>query len=355
MVEGADVNDLRVWANGLAYEHMTFEAGSSPGDTEGGEVYTFVPMEDEAPGFSYVINGKDDCYLLIGSEWYQVSNPSAPPVSGSAAGSQDTGSADPAILRTAPELIVVDSRTGKETTALRGAYSWTYPNGDGSLSSVIADCASPLDREEFMPALDANGASVELSFSTFPDELEVHRWEGDSWGDYSAEAQPVDVTDGMIQLEPDSQIYEVVATWNSSDQWGGSVSYAFYSGPADEIGRDLGVTLSVKDATPESLTLVCTQSGGNPTGELMTGAPFWLESYVNGVWEATPRDQELVAFTSEAWLIPLDGTVEWEHSIQWLYPDLGPGTYRIGKEITDFRAAGDYDSYILYAEFELTD
>lgn len=32
------------------------------------------------PGFSYVINGPDRCYLLMGGDWYSVSNPSDLPV-----------------------------------------------------------------------------------------------------------------------------------------------------------------------------------------------------------------------------------------------------------------------------------
>lgn len=84
-VTGAEIGPLRQWAAGLKYKYVEFEPGSTPGDSDGGEVYTFKPAPDENnggwPGFSYVKNGPDDCWLLIGGCWFSVSNPSDPPVS----------------------------------------------------------------------------------------------------------------------------------------------------------------------------------------------------------------------------------------------------------------------------------
>ena len=78
--EGDSLDDLKVWAANLQYKHQTFAKGNSPGDSEGGEVYTFEMAEGDYPGFSYIINGKNKCYLLIEGEWYYVLNPSNPPV-----------------------------------------------------------------------------------------------------------------------------------------------------------------------------------------------------------------------------------------------------------------------------------
>ena len=44
----------------------------------------------------------------------------------------------------------------------------------------------------------------------------------------------------------------------------------------DEGFPDWGITLSVKDVTDSGLTLVCTQSGGELTGELQTGSDYKL-------------------------------------------------------------------------------
>lgn len=78
--EGQEVDNLRVWASGLEYELFKYEEGQSPGDSDGGEVYVFTMTEGDNPSFSYVINGTDDCYLLMDGKWYSVSNPSDPPV-----------------------------------------------------------------------------------------------------------------------------------------------------------------------------------------------------------------------------------------------------------------------------------
>ena len=78
--EGEEVAALRDWASKLEYELFEFEEGQSPGDSDGGEVYDFVLTEGGYPGFSYVINGTEDCYLLIEGYWFSVKNPSEPPV-----------------------------------------------------------------------------------------------------------------------------------------------------------------------------------------------------------------------------------------------------------------------------------
>ena len=78
--EGEDVESLRDWAAKLEYELFEFEEGQSPGDSDGGEVYDFVLTEGGYPGFSYVVNGTEDCYLLIEGYWFSVKNPSEPPI-----------------------------------------------------------------------------------------------------------------------------------------------------------------------------------------------------------------------------------------------------------------------------------
>ena len=34
--------------------------------------------------------------------------------------------------------------------------------------------------------------------------------------------------------------------------------------------------------------------------------------------------------------------------------NIAPGTYRIGKEVCDFRRTGDFDTHFCYAEFDIT-
>lgn len=70
------VEELENWLSGLKCERRNFEHGSTPADCDGGECYTFTTGK---ASFSYVINGKDECYLNIKDGWYFVKNPTNPP------------------------------------------------------------------------------------------------------------------------------------------------------------------------------------------------------------------------------------------------------------------------------------
>lgn len=115
-----------------------------------------------------------------------------------------------------------------------------------------------------------------------------------------------------------------------------------------------GLSLSVKDVTPTGLTLVITQQGGSPTGELQYGSDYTLESCTGETWQEVPDTVDgdwawpLVAF-----LVPMDGqreeTVDWE----WLFGPLSPGHYRLSKEFMDFRDTGDYDTQVYEVEFDI--
>ena len=116
-----------------------------------------------------------------------------------------------------------------------------------------------------------------------------------------------------------------------------------------------GITLTAENVNPTSATIKCTQSGGEPTGELHTGSWYILENWTqeNG-WTEMPYiiDGE-IGWTQEAWIIPMNNTCEWEINWEWLYGTVQNGKYRIGKEITDFRATGDYEKAVYFVEFEI--
>ena len=116
-----------------------------------------------------------------------------------------------------------------------------------------------------------------------------------------------------------------------------------------------GITLAAEDITPTSATIKCTQSGGEPTGELQTGSWYILETWTqeNG-WREMPYviDGE-IGWTAEAWMIPMNGTCEWEVNWEWLYGTIPAGKYRIGKELMDFRGPGDFDKAIYFVEFSI--
>ena len=49
-------------------------------------------------------------------------------------------------------------------------------------------------------------------------------------------------------------------------------------------------------------------------------------------------------------MIPNDECVRWEIDWEWLYGSLPDGIYRLGKEITDFRSTGNYDTYRIWSD-----
>lgn len=116
-----------------------------------------------------------------------------------------------------------------------------------------------------------------------------------------------------------------------------------------------GITLTAENITPTGMTLICTQSDGEATGELRTGSWYILEHWTQkDGWQEIPYIIDgNIGWTSEAWIIPMNNTCEWEINWEWLYGTVPKGKYRIGKEVMDFRATGDYDNTVYFVEFEI--
>ena len=120
----------------------------------------------------------------------------------------------------------------------------------------------------------------------------------------------------------------------------------------DEGFPNWGLTLSVKDVTESGLTLVCTQSGGELTGELQTGSDYKL-IVLKEAWEDIPTIIEDYGWTEEAYMIAKDDVTEFEYNWEWLYGKLPSGIYRMVKGFTQFRETGDYDDFTYWVEFEI--
>lgn len=146
--------------------------------------------------------------------------------------------------------------------------------------------------------------------------------------DVQADDAPADVTS-----EPDGQD-DGLCGYPVADKW--------------------GVYLTAKDVTPEGLTLVCTQNGGNAEGELQTGSYYRIERYESKCDEWTEADcYAEVSWTMEAWMIPSGQSMEWKVDWGFLYGKLEPGYYRIVKEIMDFTGTGNFEKSEYYATFEI--
>lgn len=120
----------------------------------------------------------------------------------------------------------------------------------------------------------------------------------------------------------------------------------------DEEFPNWGLNLSVENVTESGLTLVCTQSGGEPTGELQTGSDYKL-IVLKEVWEEVPVIIEEYGWNEEAYMINKADVTELEIEWKWLYGKLPAGRYRLIKDFMDFRKSGDYDTFSYWAEFEI--
>ena len=118
-----------------------------------------------------------------------------------------------------------------------------------------------------------------------------------------------------------------------------------------EPEADWGIDLRLQDAAPTGGRLVCTQTGGTVTGELNTGSYFRIEEWVDGEWVPLPVEIENLAWTMEAWSVPLEDTTSWDINWEWVYGELPIGEYRIAKEFMDFRETGNYDKAEFFAYF----
>jgi hypothetical protein len=135
------------------------------------------------------------------------------------------------------------------------------------------------------------------------------------------------------------------------------------SGQADEMNEeaavlfegnidDLGLTLEVQDVSSKGATVVFTQSGGSVTGSLEYSKSYKIEKLEDSGWvEANMIDD--VIFEDIAMTIASDDTTEYKINWKNVYGKLPSGTYRVVLTVTDYRGAGDYDTYTVAASFEI--
>ena len=135
---------------------------------------------------------------------------------------------------------------------------------------------------------------------------------------------------------------------------GGSNGSTFINDEGSQI-PEIALSVSLKNITPTGATFVFDQYDADaPKGELIYGAEFVLEVLKNGEWERAPVTKEgNYAFNLIAYFLPCEEITEFEIDWGWLYGELEPGEYRIGKGVDDFIETGVYDSYMVYARFIL--
>lgn len=221
----------------VSFHDMTFKKSDLSQETlEWLEKYNALSL-DEQLATSYIPN---DLYKLCGYS-----------------GAEDT-TANDIILKSPPVLTVV---CGEETVeALRGTTSWLYQNEDGTGSGIEADSMHPLQAKEYMTQLDLIPTPISsidplkayLQWNTIPDKVLVRCWNEEYWGQSTAESEEIPVSILMIdsnfetapiisvELKDGNYIYEVVAEWNSSEMYGGTAYYSFYTVKPDMKWQPIG-------------------------------------------------------------------------------------------------------------------
>ncbi len=145
------------------------------------------------------------------------------------------------ILEKPPVLTVVCGENSS-VEALMGTYSWTYLNDKGTGMGINADSIHPLEAKKYMPYFaNPDPSTVNLQWGTMPDMISVRCWNEKDWGQPDAESTELEVRTLMvdsnvdmapvptIQLKDGNHIYEVIAVWNSSEKYNGTVCYSFYT------------------------------------------------------------------------------------------------------------------------------
>lgn len=248
-----------------------------------------------------------------------------------------------------PKLIL--EYGGTETAATVGSYNWEQDNGDGTATNTIACGLHPLQFGDIATLTAGKANSFTLVFADGMVSYEISRWavgenyllDGTGESYEIGDEEKVTADNNTLVVPDDGKIYVYALSVHYES---GTVEYGFKIEPADEWG----VTLSVKNVTAAGATLVFTQSGGNPTGELTTGSYYRIENVNNEELAFLVDD---VVWTAEAYVIPKDGKLEMPVKWKSLYGELPEGTYRIYKQVMDFRGTGDYDEKEYFAEFTI--
>lgn len=118
----------------------------------------------------------------------------------------------------------------------------------------------------------------------------------------------------------------------------------------DRQGTDAleGVSMVVSYATSKGGNLIFS----NDTElEIYFGDSYILQKYVDDTWYEVGYLVDNWAVNAIAYNVPKGGFRSWSVRWEWLHGELEPGTYRIVKDVMDFRGTGDYTTYYLGAEF----
>ena len=238
---------------------------------------------------------------------------------------------------------------------------------DGSAAAVQS---AGIEEENILPE---DAAEQEEKEDVFSAAIPFHRgiWEDRSYGRMNAYYEFTDFSSGrrlhIDQCDPVPFTYEIVGEnqivfhEDESDisahyRFGNSVKHLIITfqemqmelfwisnGTLEDIGG-LGLTVSAKDVSPTGCTLVFTQEGGYPTGEIVAGNQYQMLCYDKK--EDSWGWREDLIFNKDSITVAEDSTefmvLDWTEE----YGSLEPGRYILGIRVRDVRdTGGDWDAY----------
>lgn len=120
------------------------------------------------------------------------------------------------------------------TEASMGTTEWTSDAGNGTMQTINGDSSHPLERMDYLLPLAlkvnrSNNATpiVGLNFNVAPDSIKVNSWFLTENGKTKSFDAEVDGFNIKLNAGKETCIYEVVATWNKSEKYYGTVRYSF--------------------------------------------------------------------------------------------------------------------------------
>ncbi len=129
-------------------------------------------------------------------------------------------------------VLTVQNGTENITVSYFGC-SWSYLDSGGEWQGIAADAVHPLECQEILTPITAQGESVALTFDIAPDEVSAECWSDENFGDPAAAPESAPLTENTLAVQPGGYVYEVTAKWNSSEEYGGEASYYLYILSAD--------------------------------------------------------------------------------------------------------------------------
>ena len=114
------------------------------------------------------------------------------------------------------------------------------------------------------------------------------------------------------------------------------------------------IKMDVRDVTPTGLTVVFRQVGDYKDWGLIYGDEYWLEKKEGDNWITVPTKIDEVCWNLLAYSISPEGESTKKENWEWLYSELSPGTYRMGKRVLEHREDGINNIYTLTKQFEIS-